>query len=276
MVRVNVGSTDQRVGSGVVTRTGDRAIVHPTQEDAFIRGISEVVGGPLGEHASRVKVIDRLWTAPRIIIVLAILVFGLHWIQKSPCQDGAWANQEQYKNFCYTDVLALYFAEHLNEGAVPYFDWPVEYPVLTGYFMGALGLPVHDFASGNPDLNQAQAFYNLNALVLSAFGVAAIAVVLALRRRRPWDAAMFALAPALVFTATVNWDLFAVGLTAFFLLRLGQTDARAGRRDARAGHIGEAVPAVPGRAAARARAADLALARGRDHGRRRRGHLAGG
>ena len=28
---------------------------------------------------------------------------------------------------------------------------------------------------------------------------------------------MFALAPALVVTATVNWDLFAVGLTAFFL-----------------------------------------------------------
>ena len=64
--------------------------------------------------------------------------------------------------------------------------------------MGALGLPVHDFGEGNPGLNQAQAFYNLNALVLSAFGIAAIAVVLALRRRRPWDAAMFALAPALV------------------------------------------------------------------------------
>jgi hypothetical protein len=64
----------------------------------------------------------------RIIIVLAVLVFGLHWIQKSPCQDGIWTNHEQYSKFCYTDVLALYYSEHLNEGAVPYFDWPVEYP----------------------------------------------------------------------------------------------------------------------------------------------------
>ena len=72
-------------------------------------------------------------------------------------------------------MLALYYAEHLNEGAVPYFDWPVEYPVLTGYFMGVLGLPVHDFGRGQPRANQVQAFYNLNALVLSAFGLAAIA-----------------------------------------------------------------------------------------------------
>lgn len=195
-------------------RDGDA--VSPSDEDSFVRGVSEVFGGPLGEHAVRQR--DRIWTPARIVIALAILVFCLHWVQKSPCQDGAWANDKQYTSFCYTDILALYYAEHLNEGAVPYFDWPVEYPVLTGAFMGVLGLPVHDFGVRNPNLNQGQAFYNLNALVLSAFGLAAVAVVLALRRRRPWDAAMLALAPAMVVTATVNWDLFAVGLTALFLL----------------------------------------------------------
>jgi len=189
--------------------------VSPTQEDVFVRGLSEVVGGPVGEHATRPR---QSLTPMRVVIVLALLVFGLHWIQKSPCEDGAWQNNSQYTHFCYTDVLALYYAEHLSDGAVPYFDWPVEYPVLTGAFMGVLGLPVHTLGVRDPALNQGEAFYNLNFLVLSAFGIAAIAVTLALRRRRPWDAAMFALAPALVVTATVNWDLFAVGLTAFFLL----------------------------------------------------------
>lgn len=193
----------------------DQAVI-PSHEDSFVRGVSELFGGPLGEHAVRPR--DRIWTPARIVIALAILVFCLHWVQKSPCQDGAWADDKQYTSFCYTDVLALYYAEHLNEGAVPYFDWPVEYPVLTGAFMGVLGLPVHDFGVRNPNLNQGQAFYNLNALVLSAFGLAAVAVVLALRRRRPWDAALLALAPAMFVTATVNWDLFAVGLTALFLL----------------------------------------------------------
>jgi uncharacterized membrane protein len=191
--------------------------VNPTQEDGLVRGLSEAFGGPLGEHATRRDTPDRLMTAPRLIMVLAVLVLGLHWIQKSPCQDGAWDNYEQYKMFCYTDVVALYYAENLHEGAVPYFDHPVEYPVLTGFFMGVLGLPVHGLAQTKPDLNQGQAFYNLNALVLSAFALATVAVVLALRRRRPWDAAMLALAPAMVVTATVNWDLFAIGLAAFFL-----------------------------------------------------------
>ncbi len=191
--------------------------VHPSQEDGLVRGVSELVGGPVGEHAASSGPFERMFTPVRVLMALAVVVLCLHWVQKAPCQDGIWQNHEQYAKFCYTDIVALYYAEHLNEGAVPYVDWPVEYPVLTGYFMGLIGLPVHDIGTGDPHFNQGQAFYNLNALVLSAFGIAAIAIVIALRRRRPWDALMFILAPALVVTATVNWDLLAVGFTAFFL-----------------------------------------------------------
>ena len=42
----------------------------------------------------------------------------------------------QYTHLCYSDVIPLYYTEKLNEGAVPYVDHPVEYPVLTGAFMG--------------------------------------------------------------------------------------------------------------------------------------------
>jgi uncharacterized membrane protein len=77
---------------------------------------------------------------------------------------------------------------------------------------------VHAFGQDRPDVNQGQWFYNLNALVLGALAVATVATILALRRRRPWDAAMFALSPALLVTATVNWDLLAVGFATFGLL----------------------------------------------------------
>lgn len=182
----------------------------PARSDAFVRGLSEAIGGPLGDHAARRG--GRFWTAARIVLALTCLTLALHWVQKSPCQDGAWQNNIQYTRFCYTDVLALYYAEGLNEGKVPYRDHPVEYPVVTGYFMGALGLPVHALGESRPELNQGMWFYNLNALVLCALAVATAATILALRRRRPWDAAMFALSPALLVTATVNWDLLAVGL----------------------------------------------------------------
>ncbi|MFI5834364.1 glycosyltransferase family 87 protein [Micromonospora sp. NPDC051300] len=212
---------DEPGSSGEAPRPGSAAD-HPSRSDWFVRGTSGLIGGPLGDHATALDQPagreGRFWTAARIVLALVCLTLALHWVQKSPCQDGAWQNNVQYTRMCYTDVLALYYAEGLNEGKVPYADHPVEYPVLTGYFMGALGLPVHALGVDNPGINQGQWFYNLNALVLGALAVATVAVILNLRRRRPWDAALFALSPALVLTATVNWDLLAVGLAAFGLL----------------------------------------------------------
>jgi len=186
--------------------------------DPFVRGLSEAIGGPLGGHATRPDARrGRFWTAARIILALTCITLALSWVQKSPCQTGDWQKNIQYTRFCYTDVLALYYAEGLNEGKVPYKDHAVEYPVVTGYFMGALGLPVHAYGVKHPQINQGQWFYNANALVLSALAVVTAAVILALRRRRPWDAAIFALSPIIFFTATVNWDFLAIGLAAIGL-----------------------------------------------------------
>jgi uncharacterized membrane protein len=45
-----------------------------------------------------------------------------------------------------------------------------------------------------------------------------VVVLARLAGRRPWDAALFALAPGLLLTATINWDLVAVLLTALAML----------------------------------------------------------
>jgi uncharacterized membrane protein len=160
----------------------------------------------------------RFWSPARIVLALVCATLALHWVQKSPCRDGAWVDLKQYQYFCYTDVLALYYAEHLSDGAVPYKDHPVEYPVVTGAFLGLLGLPIHAIAEDSPTLNQGRAFYDVNAIALGALGVAAAGAILALRRRRPWDAAMFAIAPGLFVSATVNWDLLVVALTVFAMV----------------------------------------------------------
>lgn len=196
----------------------ERPDVSSATSDGFVRGLSQAIGGPLGAHAVPPEARPgRFWTAPRIVMALACLILAFSWVQKSPCMDGNWQNNTQYTRYCYTDVLALYYAEGINEGKVPYRDHPVEYPVVTGYFMGVLGLPVHAYGETHPDINQGSWFYNINALVLSLFALATVAVVLALRRRRPWDAAILALSPIVLVTATINWDYLAIGLFAFGL-----------------------------------------------------------
>ncbi|GAA2511869.1 glycosyltransferase family 87 protein [Pilimelia columellifera] len=193
------------------------AVDDPGRTDGFVRGLVEAIGGPLGAHAAGPGGPSprRFWTPARIVLALGCLTLVLHWVQKTPCMDGAWTNNVQYTRFCYSDVLALFFNEGLDEGKIPYLDHPVEYPVLTGAFMGLLGLPIHAYGQSHPEINMGMWFYNVNAFVLSVLAVVTIALLLGMRRRRPWDVAMFALAPALFISGTVNWDLlsivFAVG-----------------------------------------------------------------
>jgi uncharacterized membrane protein len=182
----------------------------PSRSDGFVRGLAQLIGGPLGEHAPVAR--RSVKFVSLIVLALTCLTLALHFVQKSPCRDGAWTDYKQYTNFCYTDVLALYYAEGLSNGEVPYVDHAVEYPVLTGVMMGVVGLPIHAYGQSHPDFNQGQAFYDVTALVLILFALATVAMMLALRRNRPWDAAMFAFSPALLVTATVNWDFLAIVL----------------------------------------------------------------
>ena len=50
-------------------------------------------------------------------------------------------------------------------------------------------------------------------MLMICAAVTAVAVART-HRRRPWDALLLALAPAFALTATINWDLLAVALTA--------------------------------------------------------------
>jgi uncharacterized membrane protein len=194
----------------------DAPIDAPSRADAFVRGVSQAIGGPLGRHATRPR--NRFWSVARVVIALTFLTLMLHWAEKSDCNNGQWVNLSQYRHACYTDVVALYNSEGLADGKIPYVQSPVEYPILTGALMGVVGLPVHAFVKDHPSTNPYEWFYNWTAVALGACAVATVIAILLLRRRRPWDAAMFAVAPALFLTATVNWDLLAIAFAMFALL----------------------------------------------------------
>ena len=56
----------------------------PSRSDEFVRGLSEAIGGPVGEHAIRRPAGAWYRVAARIVLALLCLTFVAHWVQKSP------------------------------------------------------------------------------------------------------------------------------------------------------------------------------------------------
>jgi uncharacterized membrane protein len=185
-------------------------VVAPSSDDPVVRLASEAVGGPLGRHARTGR---SWWTPVRVMVAMVFLASLLGYAQHLPCRNENWISPGNYAHACYSDIPPLYFGRGLQQGEVPYIDQPaehrVEYPVLTGLGMWLTASLVPHVSDGT---EQTRWFYDLNVLV---FAICAAVMVIATARtagRRPWDAAMVALAPTLALAGAINWDLYAVAL----------------------------------------------------------------
>jgi uncharacterized membrane protein len=188
--------------------------VLPSREDPVVAGAVQAVGGAPGSHALLSE--RRFWTPLRWLVLLTLATSLLGWWQKSPCRVQPWADSYQYTRACYTDVFALYFAERLNEGRTPYVDHPVEYPVVIGGVMLAAAEVVERF----PADERPRRFYDVTWAILTACALVVVVTTARLAgRRRPWDAALFALSPLLVLHGTTNWDLAAMALAGLGLVQ---------------------------------------------------------
>jgi uncharacterized membrane protein len=188
----------------------------PTSTDATVARASRVIGGPVGRYA---KPGPSWWTPLRILLAIASFTLLLGYAEKSPCANGRWVNSLQYTHACYSDVIPLWGAEGLSDGAVPYRDHAVEYPVVTGGFMwvtAELTRGWHALAENHwlPGRDSGIVFSALTCVLLAACGLLAVAATAgAAGERRRWDAAIFAASPLLVFHAFSNWDLLAMAFT---------------------------------------------------------------
>ncbi|MFF4549600.1 glycosyltransferase family 87 protein [Streptomyces sp. NPDC001435] len=195
-------------------------LVRPTREDEVAAAGSELIGGPIGRYA---LLGTTWWTPVRVVVLVAIGVFALGLVQKAPCYDGAWffGASSQYTHACYSDIPHLYQGRGFADGLVPYFDKLqgdmeyLEYPVLTGVFMEVAAW----LTPGSGSLqHQEQVYWFVNAGMLMVCAAVIAVCVSRTHARRPWDGLLVALAPAFALTATINWDLLAVALTAAAML----------------------------------------------------------
>ena len=180
----------------------------PSRLDPMAWRAARPLGGAWGRHAG-IRAYTW-WTPVRWLLVMTLVTLVLGALQKAPCANGDWTGSKQYTHFCYSDVVPLWHDERLDVGAVPYRDTAVEYPVLTGGFMwltADLTRGVHAVVSSWSEL---MVFGSLTLLLLSICGLIVTLSTAQAQRGRPYDAAIFALSPLLVFHAFSNWDLLAM------------------------------------------------------------------
>jgi uncharacterized membrane protein len=169
--------------------------VHPTRDDPVVAALSEGIGGPVGEHAGR----HPWWTPVRVLLALTAVCFALGMLQKGNCYEDAWSDgTARYTHMCYSDLPFMYTGRGFAELNWPYTDDAqvrdryevMEYPVAISYWAWATAWATHWVT------------------------LLAVWFLSGVNPRRPWDAAAFALSPALALSGLINWDLIAVALTA--------------------------------------------------------------
>jgi uncharacterized membrane protein len=208
-------------------------IARPSVEDPLVLAASEGIGGPIGQRAAP----HPWWTPVRVVLAVACVAFVLGMAQKTPCVQNNWNSANlRYAQMCYSDVPYLYTGRGFAERTAPFSDTggryeAMEYPVVIGYFAYGAAVVTHAL-SGWPDVSVRAArpadqvylapgvsdemglYFKVTAVLLGLTALLAAWFMAGAHRDRPWDAMLFAAAPAMVLSGLINWDLLAVAMVA--------------------------------------------------------------
>ena len=137
--------------------------------------------------------------ATKSIIVIAFLSALFSFAKFDHCFNTNFATPDVYTHACYSDLPALFGARDLNNHAWPYASATnsVEYPPITGLVMWASALPTHS--------DRTYFLINVELIALLLIGT-----VLLIAKMKPELWYLLPVAPAVIGSLYINWDLWAV------------------------------------------------------------------
>lgn len=191
--------------------------VVPSRSDSLLRNFTELIGGPLGSRSAPGVVKPGFFTVERVLIVLTVIGALLALVIKTHCRVNGWQTPVQFYATCYSDFPELFRSRGLGDGVFPFFTQGsfFEYPVIMGIIAGATAMLVP-----GTGVNDARilGYFDVNATLIAVVWIITVIATARMSGRRPWDAAMVALAPGIILAGLVNWDMWAVGLLALGML----------------------------------------------------------
>ena len=135
----------------------------------------------------------------KALLALAVLASLISFAKFSPCESSTWATPGQYIHGCYSDLPALFGERGMAENQWPYASDTnaVEYPVITGLVMYATSFVAHSPVS----------YFNFNAFLLALLFIGLVFIVY---RIKPEFTYLLPVAPAMIASLYINWDLWAI------------------------------------------------------------------
>jgi uncharacterized membrane protein len=176
----------------------------------------------------------------RVLLALTAVCFALGLLKDTACFNARWGDSTvNYRNMCYSDLPYLYGGRGFAELHWPYTDdagvraryEAMEYPVVISYWAwwtaeitqqlsgspdvdARAGMPV-DQVGGDPQVRtEMLRFVAINALGFALLALISAWLLAGVHPGRPWDAALFAVSPALLLSGLINWDMLAVACVA--------------------------------------------------------------
>jgi len=199
-------------------------------------GLTGRIGGPLGRHAR----VAGVWFDPVPWAFGAAIVVWFFTVLKQVRCLGADPNAlpNAASRLCYSDISVLYRSYGNIWSGRPLYGGtqPLEYPVLSGGFIWVtrwltrlLGGDVSPTADAVATLHASNIFLAVNAVLLFCCFLALVWAHLQMGRNsgsahtqgvrvRSWDALFLAASPLVIAVGIINWDMFAVALTALAVL----------------------------------------------------------
>ena len=150
-------------------------------------------------------------------VLLAIIAALLSFLKFDYCRSNGWAPPSDYIHACYSDLPALFGERGLITNTWPYSSATnaVEYPPVTGLVMWATSFLVND--NGNKYRN----YFDVNALLIALLFIASVII---LKKLKPQLWYLLPVAPAVVASLYINWDIWAVvsALAAIYYFDVGK------------------------------------------------------